>query len=110
MLLPEDLKQAFWMELKAYEEQRQMPYITSVEQIGFQRGKKEGRQEGRQEGQQEERRSLILLLLNQKFGPLAVATTELIAALDLQQLQALAIALLSFTTVDDLTQWLENHS
>jgi predicted transposase YdaD len=97
------------MELKAYEEQRNMPYITSVEQIGFTRGKQEGKQEGQQEGRQEERRSLLLLLLNQKLGPLSDEITEQIAALDLEQLQTLAIALLDFAALDDLIQWLSNQ-
>jgi hypothetical protein len=35
MVLPESPKQAFWEELKAYEEARRMPYISSVEEIGF---------------------------------------------------------------------------
>ena len=38
MILPEAVKMSFWQELKVYEEQRQMPYITSVEQIGYDRG------------------------------------------------------------------------
>jgi predicted DNA-binding ribbon-helix-helix protein len=33
MMLPEGLKQTFWAELKTYEEERKMPYITSVEEI-----------------------------------------------------------------------------
>ncbi|WP_432809958.1 hypothetical protein [Pantanalinema sp. GBBB05] len=48
MILPEGLKQTFWQELKAYEEERKVPYITSVEEIGFERGIQQGRQEGRQ--------------------------------------------------------------
>ena len=33
-----------WEQLKAYEEERQMPYITSVEQIGYDRGNDEAEQ------------------------------------------------------------------
>ena len=33
-----------WEQLKAYEEERQMPYITSVEQIGYDRGTDEAEQ------------------------------------------------------------------
>ncbi|MCY7392854.1 MAG: Rpn family recombination-promoting nuclease/putative transposase, partial [Leptolyngbyaceae cyanobacterium CAN_BIN12] len=35
MILPKGLEREFWQELKVYEEERRMPYITSVEQIGF---------------------------------------------------------------------------
>jgi predicted transposase YdaD len=99
MLLSEKQKQAFWAELRDYEKQRKMPYITSVEEIGFNRGRQEGRQEGR--------RSLILLLLTEKFGTLSDETTNRIAALSLDQLQALAIALLHFNAIAQLSQWLD---
>ncbi|MBW4491382.1 MAG: DUF4351 domain-containing protein [Trichocoleus desertorum ATA4-8-CV12] len=105
MILPEGLKQAFWLELKAYEEERQVPYITSVEEIGFERGIQQGRQEGRQE----ERRSLILLLLEQRVGQLPDGVCDRIAQLSLAQLEALAIALLSFSTLAELEAWLEIH-
>lgn len=74
-----------------------MPYITSVERIGYERG--------RQEGQ----RSLTLLLLQQKLGQLPSSVSDRIAALSLEQLEALAIALLNFNSLDELTDWLEQH-
>jgi Domain of unknown function (DUF4351) len=105
MMLPEGLKQAFWEELRAYEQERHMPYITSVEQIGFDRGIQEGRQEGRQEGQ----RSLVLLLLSQKLGPLSDAIAAKIAALSLEQLAELAIATLDFADRMDLERWVDRQ-
>ena len=44
MILPNATKVEFWQELKIYEEEREMPYITSVEQIGYDRGVKEADQ------------------------------------------------------------------
>jgi predicted transposase/invertase (TIGR01784 family) len=38
MILPEGLKRAFWEELKTYEEERQMAYVTIGEQIGMEKG------------------------------------------------------------------------
>ena len=73
------------------------------EVVGKELGRKEGIKEGRTEGQ----RSLVLLLLDRK---LSARTTKTIAALDLVKLEALAIALLDFTTIADLTSWLETHS
>jgi hypothetical protein len=61
MILPEGLKRAFWEDLKAYEEERQMPYVTSVEQIGYDRGL----QIGKENGVEEERRSLALKMLQE---------------------------------------------
>jgi hypothetical protein len=45
LILSNEAKVTFWQELRAYEEERQMPYITSVEQIGYDRGKVEGLEE-----------------------------------------------------------------
>ncbi len=105
MMLPEGLKQAFWEELRTYEQERHMPYITSVEQIGFDRGIQEGRQEGRQEGQ----RALVLLLLSQKLGPLPDEIAAKITALSLDQLADLAIATLDFTDRLDLERWVDRQ-
>ena len=50
MSLPLELEQEFWQELNQYEEERKMPYVTSVEQIGIEKGRTLGRQEGIEEG------------------------------------------------------------
>lgn len=105
MILPEGVKQAFWLELKAYEEERKVPYITSVEQIGFERGIQQGREEGQQAGQ----RSLVFLLLEQRVGQLSDDIRDRISQLNLTQLEALALALLSFSTLAELEAWLESH-
>jgi hypothetical protein len=64
LTLSEPSKRAFWEELRIYEEQRQMPYITSVEEIGYERGLQVGEETGGQKGQQ----ALISFLLEQKLG------------------------------------------
>jgi hypothetical protein len=93
--LPKALDDEFWQDLQTYEEERTMPYITSVERIG------------RRIGREEERRSLVTLLLGEKFGDLPESTQTQITALSLKQLEALAIALLKFQSIDDLNQWLQ---
>jgi hypothetical protein len=49
MDLPDELKKSFWQEFHEYEEEKKMPYITSVERIGIEKGLEIGRQEGRRE-------------------------------------------------------------
>jgi hypothetical protein len=66
MILPKGLEREFWQELKVYEEERRMPYITSVEQIGFERGI----EQGIEQGVHREARSLILRLLNRRLEAL----------------------------------------
>ena len=73
---------------------------------GRQEGLQEGLQEGRQEGRQEGEAAVTLRLLNRRCGPLSDATTAQIQALPVEQLEALADALLDFQGPDDLTAWL----
>ena len=53
---------------------------------------------------------VILRLLNRRCGPVGEATTARILALPLQQLEALAEALLDFSGPDDLSAWLSQHA
>lgn len=50
LALPGDEAMVFRREIAAYEEERQMAYITSIEQLAREEGRQEGRTEGRQEG------------------------------------------------------------
>jgi hypothetical protein len=46
MSLPEELDQQFWQEVRNLEEERRMPYLTSVEKIGINKGFRRGLLEG----------------------------------------------------------------
>jgi flagellar biosynthesis/type III secretory pathway protein FliH len=81
-----------------------MPYVTSVEQIGYDRGLKEGRKEGRKEA-----RSLLLLFLEQKLGQLSQPVLDRIHELSPKRLRALAIAVASLESVEDVVTWLESQ-
>jgi predicted transposase YdaD len=69
----------------------------------------EGEEKGRAEGRQLERRSLISLQLEQRVGSLSDGQRDRISTLNLDQLTALAIALLNFSTPDDLDAWLNQQ-
>jgi predicted transposase YdaD len=62
----------------------------------------EGREEGRKEGEA----AVTIRLLTRRCGPLSQATTARIQSLPLEQLEALAEALLDFQGADDLEAWL----
>ena len=66
-------------------------------------------QEGLQKGRQEEGRSLILLQLTRKFGEVPPDVGSQIERLSLTQLEALGEALLDFSTLQELTSWLDNN-
>ena len=70
-----------------------MPYITSVEEIGYERGE----------------RTLILRMLKHKFGEIPDRTIDRINKLALTRLESLGEALLDFSAIEDLTTWLDNH-
>ena len=54
--------------------------------------------------------NVTLRLLTRRCGPLTDATTARIQALPLEQLEALADALLDFQCTADLADWLAQHS
>jgi predicted transposase/invertase (TIGR01784 family) len=74
MILSDEAKVAFWQELRTYEEERQMPYITSVEQIGYDRGIEE---------------KAIAIALNMLRKNLDVETIAEVTGLSIAQIQSL---------------------
>jgi len=79
-----------------------MPYITSVEEIGFARGLQVGEQRGEQR-----QRSLILRQLNRRVGEVPESAQQRVERLTIAQLEALGEALLDFEQLADLLRWLE---
>ncbi len=102
LVLPKQLETAFWLELQAYEEERQMPYVTSIERMATKAGRKAGIEEGR--------RSLILEMLEEQVGQLTDELQAQVEALDLKQLKSLGKALLKFSQVEDLKAWLTTQA
>ncbi len=72
------------------------------EEIRHSRAVQEWLAEGRQEGEA----AVTLRLLNRRCGPLSEATIAQIQSLPLEQLEALADALLDFQGPADLAAWL----
>ncbi len=73
---------------------------------GLQEGLKEGLQEGLKEGRSNEARALVQRLLTRRCGNLSPSLLARVQALPLEQLEALSEALLDFTALADLEQWL----
>jgi len=105
IILPKRLEREFWQELKVYEEERRMPYITSVERIGFERGVEQGIEQGIEQGE----RSLVLRLLTRRVGEVPEPMRTQIEALSIPQLELLGEALLDFTSLSDLEVWLASQ-
>ena len=97
MVLPKGLDRSFWTELKTYEEARKVPYITSVERIGFERGLEEGQ------------KLVLQRQLIGKFGILSESLNSAVEELDSKAIESLSIALLNFSSIEDLETWLAQH-
>lgn len=93
MILPKVLETEFWEELKQFEQERTMSYITTGERIGYERGQQE----------------LVLRQLQRRVGELPEDVKKQVQSLSLQNLEALGEALLDFTTIEDLLNWLQAH-
>lgn len=66
----------------------------------------EGEQVGEARGRRMQGRSLILLQIEQRIGEVSLGQRDRISELNLEQMEALAIALLNFSTAADLENWL----
>lgn len=62
--LPEDLKRSYTDEIERYEEEKRMPYVTTFEQIGIERGLQKGLQQGLQQGSCRQ----LMRVLHGRFG------------------------------------------
>jgi len=101
MILPKALEEELWQDFKEFEEEQTMTYITTGERIGYERGKLEGKQE---QGQ-----ALIVRQLERRVGQLSEQVQTNLKSLSLSQLENLGEALLDFTRLEDLNNWLKNN-
>jgi predicted transposase YdaD len=87
---------------------------TKVYQEALEEGREEGivmgEQRGEQSGAVKEARSLILRQLARRVGTIPATLETQVQALDLPRLETLSEALLDFSEVEDLTQWLQGNS
>ena len=93
MGLPEELKLEFLGELRRFEEEKKMPYITSIEQLGIEQGLKQGLQQGLeqgmqqgiQQGREEGRREVILSILRSRFSDIDETLSRIVEPLTQMQ-------------------------
>ena len=138
LTLPEKMDLAFEEKVLAYEQENNMPFITSFERIGIEKGRQEGRLEGRQEGlekgldmgrqegrmegrqegiergldkgRQEGQVFLIVRLLRRRWGTLAPELEMRLSRLSLPQLEMLGERILDFADPSALQRWLDDNA
>ena len=79
-----------------------MPLLSPFEELAMRKGREEGREEGREQTQQE----ILALLLETRFGTLEPELMQTLTTLSVQQVKALILAQVGFTSKDNLTNWL----
>jgi predicted transposase/invertase (TIGR01784 family) len=72
-------------------------------------GEQKGRQEGRQEGRQQEALGMVIRQLTRRFGTLSEELPARMRELSLEQLEDLGEALLDFSNLADLVDWLQSR-
>ncbi|NET60775.1 MAG: Rpn family recombination-promoting nuclease/putative transposase [Symploca sp. SIO2E6] len=75
----------------------------------YQEGLEIGLEKGHDQGREQEGQTLVLKLLSRKVGQLPPKLESQIKTLSLDKLEELAEALLDFSTLDDLSAWLQNN-
>jgi predicted transposase YdaD len=91
MRLPEHLKQALWQNIYVLEENEKMRYVSSVEQIGIEKGMQLGRlqgvQQGMQQGMQQGEALALQRLLSKRFGVLPANVAAQIAGASVEDIE-----------------------
>ncbi len=106
-------EQVFQVEVGTLEETEReeiMQIVTSWMEQGLAAGRAEGRTEGKAEGERSGEVRLVLRLLARRVGTVPTSLEAQVQALELPQLESLGEALLDFSQLSDLTDWLQSNS
>ena len=91
-----------------------MRFVNSAERYGIRKGLEQGLAKGitkgRRVGHQEHAVAIAVRLANHKFGKLSTELEAQVNGLSLRKLDQLAVAVLSFTGIEDLIAWLQTQS
>lgn len=80
--LPDSLIQKFKTDLNAIEEQQKMPYVTSIERLGIEKGREEGIEKGIEKGIKTGLKIGIQAVIEARFGEAGLVLIPEIEALD----------------------------
>jgi len=100
--LPQELEERLWGAVMELEQEKNMPYVTSIERIGLRRGLDQGREEGRKEGRKEGEATVLLRLIELKFGPPDAAMRKRVESADAETLLRWSERILTAASLDEL--------
>jgi len=94
MRLPTELEKRLMQEVYTLERNVTMPYVTSAERFGIEKGLLQGRQEGEA--------TLLQSLLARRFGTLPDAVRARLAGATVEQLESWALKILDAKSLDEI--------
>ena len=94
--LPEEADGRLWKEIMDFEENKKMPYISSVERIGQQIGQQIGERIGQQKGEAK----MLMRQMQHRFGDLPAWVSEKIAQADSPALEEWGVRFLDAKSLD----------
>ena len=80
------------------------------ESVIYQQILQEGVRQGQQLGRREGETTLVVRLLERRFGSVDATTLEQIRSLTSDRLEQLAVALLDFVAITDVASWLQSEN
>jgi hypothetical protein len=98
MRLPRELESGYWIEMREYEEEKRMPYVTTAERFG--------REEGLQQGVQQGVQQTLSRFLSKRFGESAQAILPRLENLSADQLNDLADSAFAANSLDEFIKQL----
>jgi hypothetical protein len=99
LALPDALASRYHITMQKFEEEREMPHLSTAERIG----RKKGREEGRDEGALREAQSLLLLIGGRRLGaPNDEVRAAVLAFADRDRVEKLCVRVLDVETWQDL--------
>ncbi|MGE0084340.1 MAG: DUF4351 domain-containing protein [Desulfococcaceae bacterium] len=121
MALPEKEDEIFRDEFMNIEKEKKMPYVTSVERIGFKRGvlvgeergekrgEERGEKRGKKEGKKEGQISLLAKQIAKKYKSQASKESRVLKKLGMRDIASLGEKLFDFETLDEVHEWIESR-
>ena len=110
MRLPKELEQRLWQDIEKIEGERKVKYVTSVERLAIERGLRKGMEQGLEigiekgieQGRAQGTASVLLRLLNRRFGPLSPDITRRLSQSTPEQLEIWAERVLDARAIDEV--------
>lgn len=105
-----DLQREYRDEIERFEEERKMPYVTTIERMGIEKGLQQGLEQGLEQGRRQASEGFVLRYLKHRFGELNKEMEAAIQALSLDRITQLSNVMFDFESLGDVILWLRENA